>query len=477
MSGYIESFIDGISAKTYSGCYGGEHSNVGDSIIVKIECPIYQTSMLKKQIIFLVDESGSMADTMTSVKASLFAARNSLLRLIRDDFSSMNENIKDEVFTDECNVSIITFSDDAYCRWESNAACIALNKSMSTISFSTAVNNIQAHSSTNMGNALIMAFEKKLPEYATWIVLLTDGISNKGPCQTVLGFKNLISRIPELTKIIPLGYTASFDPDVLSALGTMSYLDTEESIAETFGSIMGEIASCYGVDAKISLPVLSQYVNPNDLIVVPDTFGISRDIIGATSIGCLFNERKYIYGCLPWGDIINPLISQYHGLQGNMSYYDISRKIKITNPFIIQNGGTNVPDDVLEGYFESSKARIILGIYQAKKIGNFNKQYVNAIETKLNDWKHHLALTHKEEIFRVLNTQNSNRKEYVTAYGIASSAQSQTNYTNIGRHATTIQRISSLTATSDFNNYYNAPSSTAVTIDPTLADNTSIVNR
>jgi hypothetical protein len=472
----IVNFVNsgGISAKTYSGCYGGETANIGDCIIVKIVCPVYQPSMSKKQIIFVVDESGSMIETMSSVKASLFAARNSLLRLLNNEISVMDETMKDQVFTESCNVCLITFSDNAYCKWESKAACQADNKEYSMISFSSAVNKIQSEASTNMGDALIMAFEKHIPEYATWIVLLTDGISNKGPCQTVNGFKDLMKRIPEHTKIIPLGYTTSFDPDVLSVLGTMTYLDSEESIAETFGSIMAEIVTCYGIDAKITIPSLStRPINPDDLIIVPESMGLARDIIGNRNIGCLFNERSYIYGYLPWGNTLNPSFSKYNGIKGNISYYDISLKTTITMPFEIEDGGKIIPDEVFDAYFESSKARLILAIYQAKKNNKFNKSYIDAVKFKLDDWKHPLALPHKEEIFRILNVKRETRGDYITAVGIANSAQSQTNYNNVGRHATTTQRITSSSATNDYNVYCETlPVSTPqIIIDTSISNN------
>jgi len=459
-----------ISAKTYSGCYGGETVNVGDSIIVKIKCPTYPVSMSRKQIIFVVDESGSMENTIIAVKASLFAARNSLLRLMDKNLAVLDENVKDQIFTEKCNVSLITFSDEAYCKWESIAACVAMKKSTSLDSFSTAVNNIQASYSTNMGAALNMAFAKKIPEYATWIILLTDGIANKGPCQTVRAFEQLVRNIPNHTKIIPLGYTTQFDPDTLSALGNMTYLDSEESIAEIFGSIMAEIATCYGTDAKILLPELvPQSVNPNEIIVVPDTMEVkkSRDIIGNRNVGCLYNEREYMYGHLPWGNTLDLSIYQYHGLKGNISYYDIERKTTVEIPFIIENGGMNIPDDIFEGYFESSKARIILNIYHIKKKrGAFNESYINGIKKKLDDWKHPTAISHKEEILRILNEKNNDKDSYISAVGIATNAQNQSNYTRVGRHVTTTQRITSSEAAEDYATYSTSiPISSSITID------------
>jgi hypothetical protein len=446
----------GISAKTYSGCYGGEKTGIGDSVIVEMKCPIYKASLTQKQIIFVVDESGSMASTMPALKASLFAARNTILRLIlSQDIDSLSEHDKDQIFSEASHTCIITFSDVATCRWESQAAHKSQDSDLSN-DFSTAVNNIKSYSYTNMGDALLMAFQKCLPDYATWIILLTDGVSNKGLYQTVNGFTTLMTSIPIHTKIIPLGYTTEFDPSILSALGTMTYLDSQECIAEVFGGIMAEIVTCYGIDARIHLPSLeSQLIDSDTIITAP--IGIARDIIGTPCIGCLFSEREFIYGYLPWGNHQDPRLLQYHGLSGTVSYYDIVSKSMVTSSFIIEDGGSSIPDNVYEGYFESSKVRIILGIYQAKASNNLDMHYINTIRLKLEDWKHAAAAVHKEEILRILitvSTSNTKRKDYLSSIALSSSVQNQTHY-NGGRYSTPVQRLASTSAGNDYRSSYN----------------------
>lgn len=468
----------GISAKTYSGCYGGEKTNIGDSIIVEMKCPIYQASLMQKQIIFVVDESGSMANTIPGLKASLFAARNTILRLIlSQDVDSLTETDKDTIFTEESHTCIITFSDIATCRWESEAARKSQNsQEINNISFSTAVNEIKSYSYTNMGDALLMAFQKCLPDYATWIILLTDGVSNKGLYQTVDGFKTLMTNIPVHTKIIPLGYTTEFDPSILSALGTMTYLDSQECIAEVFGGIMAEIVTCYGIDAEITLPSLElQIIDSDTLITAP--IGIARDIIGTPYIGCLFSEREYMYGHLPWGNNQSSALLQYHGLIGTVSYYDIVSKIVITSSFVIE-AGVDTPDNVYEGYFESSKARIILGIYQTKASNNFDMHYINNIRCKLDDWKHPAAGVHKEEILRILSTigtGGNKRKDYLSSFSLVSSTQNQTHYHG-GRYSTPSQRLASTSAGNDYRANCTIPDpipQSAVTINSELIDSLS----
>lgn len=465
-----------ITAKTYSGCYGGETTNIADGIVVEVSCRSQPLSLSLKQIIFVVDESGSMVGTMPSVKASLFAARNSLIKLLGYECSTENE--RDSLFTEECNSSIITFSDTSKCEWESVAAYKAQNLDIFPIPFSVAVNKLEAESSTNLGDALQTAFSKKLPDHATWIILLTDGVPNKGNYQTVEAFGHLMNDIPVNTKIIPLGYTTSFDPEILSILGLMTYLDSEEAIAETLGSIMGEIVTSYGMNAKIMLPnLVSEQINPNEVIVVPDTINVPREIIGSRNVGCLYNERKYVYGYLPWGNTIQQSLSRYTGLEGQLSYYDIAKCQMMTHIFNIDHIGSLYTDDICEAYFESSKARTILGIYQTKKKGQFDRKYVDSIKAKLEDWKHPRALSHKQEILRLLSNSSAHLSDYVAAVGIASSAQNQVSYTSGGRYSTTTQRIASSAASEDYRSLYSHPVIAAsnpyvpVTIDTALINN------
>lgn len=469
--------VEYITARTHSGCYGGETTNIADSIIVEIICPVKPHSMISKQIIFVVDESGSMGGTMPSVKASLFAARNSLIKILGNECS--NEEERDEMFTQQCNASIITFSEISKCKWESVASHRAQNIETRSVPFSTAVNKLEADSSTNLGDALLTAFSKKLSDHATWIILLTDGVPNKGGYQTVEAFSNLMNNIPSNTKIIPLGYTTSFDPEILSVLGLMTYLDSEEAIAETLGSIMGEIVTSYGMNAKITLPQLvTEAVNPDELIIVPESLNVPREIIGSRNVGCLYNERKYIYGYLPWGNSAQPSLSQYDKLQGQLSYYNIATGHMVTSPFIIQHSGSICPDEIFEAYFESSKARIILGIYQTKKKGQFDRKYVDSIKAKLDDWKHPRASSHKQEILRLLSNSSQQLSDYVAAVGIAASAHNQTSYTGEGRYSTNTQRMASSNASQDYRSLYQPLAVTAASSPYTpIVIDTALINR
>lgn len=411
--------MDFIESKIYSGIYGGETNNVGDLIVTEINCPSRTITMNGKQIIFVVDESGSMIHTLPTVQATLFAARDTLFKL-----------------TGELgNVQLITFSEKAQLKW---------SPSSTQMTFDEAIECLTASSSTNMGDALKLAFDLCNSEYATWIILFTDGVANRGPYQTLDGFKSLMKNLPIRTKIVPLGYTTDFDPDILSILGNMTYIESKEIIAETIGSIIAEIVTCYGVDGKINLPNIKHEIQLDD--ITPIDLNIKpKTVIGDTNVGCLFNERRYVYGYLPFGNNLNNDINQYINKEGTLTYYDLKLKEHITIKFIIEKGNT-IPDSIIEDYFIASKGRILLSVYR----GSAN---IEVIKQKLEDWKHSKAQNHKEEILRILNNFKQNRHDKCKVMTTYCGSVYQTNYTYDGRYTTNTQRTTSLYSSEQANLY------------------------
>lgn len=356
-------------------------SDLQNALVVTVNCPERAFSVVNKQLIFVVDVSGSMHDTMESLKQSLFAARNSLLSLM--DLGS-SEN-KDQLFSELFNVTLITFSDQARCIWQSQKADV------STKSFTAAVNSLESEQSTNMGAGLRLAFSRVSAD-AAWIIVLTDGISNKGDCQTVEAFAKLAKETPANTKVIPLGYTTDFDPEILNQLGVMTYLDSQEAIKESFAMIMGEFVSCYGIRAEIKLPVSDPILGVDDLI----TSSSPVNFIGGTKMGCVFNDRKYIFGRC-WGQSRN--VDNFVGTKGTFEYFDLELRSVVTENFVFVKGSA-FPDNVVDAYFQKEKCKLVYKVYAASQAGQTLEDILRVVE----GWTHPLSLCYKEEVRRLVRS-------------------------------------------------------------------------
>jgi hypothetical protein len=435
-----------IKSVLYSGCYGGEKTNIGDIIVTSVQCGENKPSMDNKQIIFVVDRSGSMENVFPVVKAGLYAMRNAILRNMDVDLEGKTEKDKDIIFSKTCVSSIISFNNKANLIWESQASKNEEIEEEET--YSKAIEEMCPENCTNMGDALQLAFSNKKEGHVTWIVLLTDGLSNRGSCQTTEAFKELYKQLPPLTKIIPLGYTEDFDAEVLSIMGNMTFVENKEEIPEIFGSITGEIVTCYGFDAKIHLPVLEDKLLED----------LSKNVIGNPSLGCLYNSKEYMYGFLPWGNTKKEKFNEYNDLEGKMSYFHITSKTYVEDVFICKMSlETTIPDEIFNNYFNSSKGRILMSIYYLKNKGRLNNKYVDLVKSKLEDWTHPSASVHKEQILRLLN-KNFNKRESLSTLTSAISANTQTGYSlNSSSNYLTPAQIKTATLTTTDAEIYMMP--------------------
>ncbi len=385
-----------LTTRTFSKCYGGTKGNIGDIVVVDVSCDDNSCSTENKQIIFVVDKSLSMSRTLPMVKNSLVAAYDTLSKLT------------DAVL---CPITIITFARTAEVHWTSK----------SSVTFHEAVNAITTSAGTNMGDALKLAFVEKIEGSAAWIILLTDGVSNNGPCKTYNDFRALNLLRPKFTKIVPLGYTTFFDPDILSLFGPMTYLKNEDMITPTFGSIMGEIVTCYGVDGNINwLNLLSNHDTGQ-----PECTD-HRTIIGSTNIDCLFNGRLYMYG-------IHTDRKLYIGKTCVLTYYDIVTCNNIvieSNPIVDWDTDSETPADVRKGYFSSSTERMLYSIHRTRRLHQeSNEVLFRQILVKLSDWDDELSEPYKETIVNIL-IDNQDRGQLVDSYATMNRMKYQNTYSN-----------------------------------------------
>lgn len=413
----------------YSGCFGGTKTGRGDFLCTTIKCARQAPSITDKQIIFVVDESGSMAPSLDALKTSLLAMCDAML----DNFPEVTTKPqdKDEVMN-SLNMALIGFSNYAHILWMSDECRSASDRKAEHTTFGKAVQALKAAGSTNLGHALKCAFDLKRPGSVTWIVVLTDGIPNVGEYQTPDSFKHFMSTIPEHTKVISLGYGTQWNPDILNILGSMTYVENEERIAGIFGSIAGEIVTCYGFGANIVIPAhptLTQH-----------------DLFGSTNIGCVYNDRKFMLGRL----IANSAAQAFVGAPIYIEYYDIVSKQIVTLRHTVTSGGTDIPDDVREAYFAASKARMITAFFGAHP--DFVESNRKVIATKIADWDHPAAAEHKADLERLIQTrqgQNMNQHQRLSYVAAARATATQSDYVS-AKYATPTQRQTSQNAQTSY---------------------------
>lgn len=243
----------------------------------------------KKNVIFAVDVSTSMLDTMTSLKASLLTFRD----LMCGRTSSKQPPVTDEQFRAALpNFHLITFSDEAVLKWSNTPRDGGLAK-QGAMTFDELVNSLEVKVSTNMGAALELAYSlcpqggfrvlQGVDARASWIAVLTDGESNVGKHQSVEAFAQLASRKPPNSRIISLGYGRDFDISTLDVIGDFTHLQNEESIPGFMGALVHEISTCGVINVEVEFPQ-RQEEEPKNIV------------IGSQNVGWFANERKYHFG-------------------------------------------------------------------------------------------------------------------------------------------------------------------------------------
>lgn len=400
-----------------SGCYGGTKANNGDLLYINLNCGKGQTSMNKKQIIMVIDESGSMTMALPSVKKSLLIALKTLLGL-------MNEPYDDEILSESVDISIIGFSAKSRIIWQSEKS--GTTGDYSAASFSQAVADISAGGPTNLDDALQTAFNLVKSDHATWIILFTDGVPSEGENRTPDDFENMVRSMPykHNTKIVPLGFTKDFDPDLLSRLGSFTYVHNEQMIAGVFASIMAEIYMCFGVDGVFTVQSPPEGTMHDKFIKEHKP----QVIFGKYNVGFIQAEKSFSLGILPFGNIgdTNEAIKEFSGRNVYFDYFDINAEKRQLVRIHISPAIYKDSVDVYDAYFQASTARIMHIIYRRRNSSVF-PDIVQEIKRKIADWQHPAANKYKCRIRTVLDCDNQ-ADSMLHAMTEASNTEHQSSY-------------------------------------------------
>ena len=376
--------------------YGGKSDPVSLLTVEVSTTPKEQYMMENKTVIFLVDVSGSMENALPSVKASLLAYRDTV---IGEGFPD-----DDMLFRGRSHTEIITFSDKIKEVWSSRT---------SVTTFNDAVASLKSGGRTNMGDGLRAAFAKCSPNNISWIVVLTDGDSNVGECQSLDSFRRLIFDKPKYTKIITLGYGINFKPEILTCIGSFTYLEDIETITYLMGSLYFEISTCKFFEVRIGV-----------------LFASLRIVIGSYNVGTMSNDRKFVLGAImPPGTIPGPPFDSVQTHFAVLTPEGIKEEIRTDKAILSLE--ENLPVHINQAYYTSKTAKYIEKLYKDATT-NRDARVPNKIKASVEKWTDE-ALPYKENVLRIIEklgkSQGSERAAAIRmAISGGKAAQAQTSY-------------------------------------------------
>jgi Mg-chelatase subunit ChlD len=184
-----------------------------------------------------------------------------------------------DFFTDNDLLSIITFSENATIHVRQEYTTSDRKSYIRQL-----VSGLTAETYTNMSDALVSAEECIIPstdarseQYKQGILLLTDGIANRGMIQTE-SLNQLVNRLIQenhrgAITLSTVGYGSDHNDELMRQMaitcgGSYNIVHTIEDVASVFGDILGGLASCIiqklEVEVPITVDALTQYVVRNE---------------------------------------------------------------------------------------------------------------------------------------------------------------------------------------------------------------------
>ena len=389
--------------------YGVAGKDEGPLIVTQIssvEAPSLY-AMQHKAVVFVVDISASMSEVLPMVKSSILAFR----KVLFPDASSATAST-----LWRSNIHIITFSDEAEILWSADTA---------DKTFEEAILSMDVQNSTNMGAGIELAFSLVNPEKATWIVILTDGISNKGRYQTAEAFVSLAQTAPKSSKTISIGYGSEFDPHILNAIGDFQHVETPEDIPKLMGALAHEVSTATLFNAFISGAACFGNVGYIDSETNSVVRPLPKIVIGDRHVGVLSTGRKFIFGFVP-GEQSSWLYGARISLHG-LSVTDTGLIYSTSNLPMFNDSIKIAPDNIRQAFYQAEASRMITGFYQNRTANP--KPVVEATRAALEMWlADPVAIEHRETVLRIANDILRPAVGLRRAVHVASSASKQTSY-------------------------------------------------
>ena len=422
-----------VKSNIYSGTYGSTHQN-GTILHVQLLSKNDISFSKEKEVIFVLDLSGSMANEIIYMINSLKAFRNAIVGKTPQEMESLSEIERDKLFRQSLNVKIIPFSDDVI------DSSIWISES-SDKTFDETLSNLNTRSMTNMSSGIIKAFEMINPNRVTWIIIMTDGESNMGKYRTSQSFQFLATTKPLNTKIITLGYGQQFNPEVLSKIGEFTYMDTNEKMPLIFGNIAGEIMTSWAINCTLDIienNMSNTLIELHDDTIIPSLNETNigdniqnngQIIVGERMIGTLYDGRSYNFIYLISNKLSrnkNELIKRYKDKIYIQYKHILNNKWEtiISSPENNNDSTNDIPDDVCKYYFNAERGRLIYKLYCAIRENSIGK-IINDVKSIINTWTNPIAYEYKDEISQLIeniskfneysNTHSYNSNQYYSS--------------------------------------------------------------
>ena len=284
------------------GRYDEKDKEEEDIVFCHLKCNDEETTAKKKRVncIFVIDLSGSMSSSIRMLQSSLLAFRDVIIS--SDNTSTETTSEKDEKFRKLFNFQLIGFNDNA---------SVIYRTSDTTETFDDAVSKyVSASGFTNIYDALDLAFSNVQSSEPTIICLLSDGEPNRGKLQTTESLRKYVStqKDDRIIEVFSIGFGHNIKADLLEAIGSFSYIETNESIPQVFGNIALQSQTSFGWNAKLEL-----VSDTNDEVQpIPE----ESLITGTNQIGTLYSGRTFAFA------IPSSILAGATSLR--LSYYDPS---------------------------------------------------------------------------------------------------------------------------------------------------------
>ena len=378
-----------ITAKSFSGRYGTK-KNVGDIIHVSLNISNIVSNNNNKEIIFLIDISGSMSSSMKAVISSMLAFRDAILQKTPQEMEALTKEERDNLIR-QINMRVITFSNSAKEVWSFQ----------SPYNYEETIKGLSCEALTNMGDALKLAFSKISPQKFTWIVAMTDGLSNSGPCRTASSFQKLVTcHKPLHTKIISLGYGTEFDPETLNQIGSFVHVEDSEMIPVVLANIAEEFALSVSFNCVVDVPDREINEFDEETIIVPDgeSKTVGKVIVGDRVLGSLISGKEYNYVYLPHGNNLSD-IQKYNTVV--VRYTDIESLETVIRSVKIEHTQSEPTPDLVKMYFQSESKRLIYSLYRAIQKGNIKKE-IPRVQKILEGWSPTEVNEEKEAVLKLI---------------------------------------------------------------------------